>query len=522
MRMSVMAWGLSAALVAGGASAQDVGGFEMGGEEQWAAAGSPDGCVSAAQRAEVEAAVRAFEESEAALRWRARGGFEPELFRFYPQAGNLYRDLYHNNYVDLDFHTSGVLDFDCSDHTYDGHRGHDSGIRTFAEQDIGVPVYAVNDGVVVSAHDGEFDRNTVWMGQPANYVVLRHASGITTRYWHLRNGSVAVSAGQVVEAGEQIGLTASSGNSTGPHLHFEVQNINGSAYESMLGACQQDNESSWADQWTIDREFRVRNFGFVRGRIGDFYDGPPEPFPTSNHTDFSDTTVSYWMQGLNIPGDSVYRFRFIAPGGRLDFDSGERLLGFTSGGRGYRNFWATWHWTITDMRFEAGEWTVQIEINGELAVETTVRVFEEEQLAFLANRPPAPVVATIEPAEPASDDVLWARIYPDLVHDDPDFDVVRYTYTWKVNGETVREVVSAAHSDALPASYRGPGDVVTCDVAASDGVCPGDLTGDRVVDEVDLAVLLAAWRTDQVDLTGDGVVEAYDLSVVLAGWGECP
>jgi len=517
----VMALGLSAALGAGVALAQDVGGYEMGGAEQWGAAGSPDGCVSAAQRAEVEATVRAFEASGAAARWRERGGFEPELFRFYPQAGNLYRDLHHNNYVDLDFHTSSVRDFDCSDHTYDGHRGHDSGIRSFAEQDIGVPVYAVNDGVVVSSHDGEFDRNTVWMGQPANYVVLRHASGITTRYWHLRNGSVAVSAGQVVEAGEQIGLTASSGNSTGPHLHFEVRNRNGSAYETMNGSCQQNNESSWADQWTIDRAFRVRNFGFVRGRISDFYDGPPEAFPMSNHLDFSDVTNSYWMQGLNIPADSTYRFRFIAPDGRLDYDSGERSLGFTAG-RAYRSFWATWRWTITDMRFEAGEWTVQIEINGEQVVEAGVRVFEERQVPFLVNRPPAGVTATIGPVDPAPDDVLWARISPDLVHDDPDFDVVRYTYAWKVNGETVREVVSAAHSDALPASYRGPGDVVTCEVTASDGVCPGDVTGDRVVNDVDLAVLLSAWRTGTLDLSGDGLVDTYDLAALLASWGPCP
>ncbi len=510
--------GVCALVVFTGASAfgESGGGLEAWGDAAWSAGGSPEGCVSAAQRAEVQEAIRAFETAQET----ARGTGAPELFRFYPQAGTLYRDLFHNNYVDVDVHTAGVLDFACTNHAYNGHRGHDSDLRSFAEQDIGVPVYAVDDGVVVARHDGEFDRNTQANGQPANYVVVQHASGITTRYWHLKNGSVLPVSGQPVERGEQLGLTASSGNSTGPHLHFEVQSLGGSAYETMSGPCNPE-ASGWAEQWEIDRGFLVRDFGFVRGRIGDFYDGPPDAFPRSNHVDFSDTIVSYWMQGLNIPADSTYRFRFIAPSGGVGFDSGERLLGFTQGAE-YRSFWASWNWSVAGMRSEAGEWTVRVDFNGERAVEIPVRVFETAQLPHLVNRPPAPVTATIEPASPAPDDVLWARIAPDLVHDDPDFDTVRYMYAWKVNGETVREVVSAAHSDALPASYRGPGDVVTCDVSASDGVCPGDVTGDRVVDRVDLAVMMNAWGSSELDLTGDAVVEAYDLAVLLAGWGACP
>lgn len=501
------------------AGAQDLGGFSGGGELSWSATGSPDGCVSAAQRAQAEAEVEAFRLTEDGQAWLARGAAEAVPFRFYPQGGNLYRDIRHSNYVDLDF-TSGLRDFECSAHTYNGHRGHDSGLRSFEEQEIGVPVYAVADGVVVSVHDGEPDRNTEWLNQPGNYVILQHAGGMTTRYWHFKNGSVTHVPGNVVEAGEQIGLTASSGNSTGPHLHFEVRNINGSTFETMDGACH-DIESYWAEQWTIDRAFRIRDFGFVRGQIHDFYEGPPHEYPRDNHTDFSDTRVSYWMQGMNLPADSTYRFRFITPSGRLDYDSGERLLGFSAGGES-RWFWATWWWTITDMRFEAGSWTVQIEINGVQEVEFEVRVFEEEQLPHTVNRPAHPVVATIEPESPLEGDVLWARIYPDLIHDDPDFDVTRYTYTWKVNGETVRELESAGHADALPASFWSPGDVVTCDVAASDGVCPGDVTGDGIVDTVDLAVMVNAWGGMDIDVTGDEVVDAFDLAVVLAGWGDCP
>lgn len=56
----------------------------------------------------------------------------------YPQAGILWRDLYPNNFVDLD-PGQGVRDFACGTQTYDGHTGTDSDLRSFREMDIGVP-----------------------------------------------------------------------------------------------------------------------------------------------------------------------------------------------------------------------------------------------------------------------------------------------------------------------------------------------------------------------------------------------
>ncbi|WAJ44382.1 M23 family metallopeptidase [Mycobacterium sp. Aquia_216] len=76
---------------------------------------------------------------------------------------------------------------------------------------IGTPIVAVSDGVVIDA------------GPTAGYgmwVKLLHADGTVTLYGHIN--TALVSAGQRVMAGDQIATMGNRGNSTGPHLHFEV------------------------------------------------------------------------------------------------------------------------------------------------------------------------------------------------------------------------------------------------------------------------------------------------------------
>ncbi|MEU6937509.1 M23 family metallopeptidase [Streptomyces rubiginosohelvolus] len=76
----------------------------------------------------------------------------------------------------------------------------------------GSSVVAVGAGTVVEAG---------WGGAYGNNIVLRMADGTYTQYGHL--SSIGVSVGQSVSSGQQIGLSGSTGNSTGPHLHFEAR-----------------------------------------------------------------------------------------------------------------------------------------------------------------------------------------------------------------------------------------------------------------------------------------------------------
>ncbi|MCF2526820.1 transglycosylase family protein [Yinghuangia soli] len=87
-----------------------------------------------------------------------------------------------------------------------GHTGED--FRASA----GTPVKAVTAGTVVSAG---------WGGAYGNEVVIRHADGKYSQYGHM--SKISVSVGQKVGTGTQVGLVGSTGNSTGPHLHFEIR-----------------------------------------------------------------------------------------------------------------------------------------------------------------------------------------------------------------------------------------------------------------------------------------------------------
>jgi murein DD-endopeptidase MepM/ murein hydrolase activator NlpD len=145
--------------------------------------------------AEEAARLKAAEAAKKAREAKERAAREAERKRL-----NTFVAPIAHSYVSTGYRTGGSL-WSSGSHT---------GIDFHAAS--GTTVHAVGYGTVVEAG---------WGGAYGNQVVIRMNDGTYTQYGHL--SSIGVSVGQHVVPGQQIGLSGATGNTTGPHLHFEAR-----------------------------------------------------------------------------------------------------------------------------------------------------------------------------------------------------------------------------------------------------------------------------------------------------------
>ena len=84
--------------------------------------------------------------------------------------------------------------------------------------DTGTPILAADDGIVVAAEDSVLNGHLIGYGR---HVIIAHHNGLMTLYGHFEGYLVKI--GDKVVQGQVIGLMGSTGNSSGPHVHFEVR-----------------------------------------------------------------------------------------------------------------------------------------------------------------------------------------------------------------------------------------------------------------------------------------------------------
>ncbi|QCX79606.1 Glycyl-glycine endopeptidase ALE-1 precursor [Streptomyces sp. YIM 121038] len=149
--------------------------------------------AAAKEKAEKEAKAKAAKEAKERARERAARDAERKRLNAYvaPVAGS---------YVSTSYKAGGGM-WSSGSHT---------GIDFHAAS--GTSVQAVGAGTVVEAG---------WGGAYGNNVVIKMNDGTYTQYGHM--SSLSVTVGQAVTPGQQIGLSGSTGNSSGPHLHFEAR-----------------------------------------------------------------------------------------------------------------------------------------------------------------------------------------------------------------------------------------------------------------------------------------------------------
>ncbi|HEY0160113.1 MAG TPA: M23 family metallopeptidase [Thermoanaerobaculia bacterium] len=384
--------------------------------------------------------------------------YGPSTLLVYPVAGEVAGDggdFTIPYYVDVEPASPAFRDFNCGSQTFDGHTGHDPYIRSFAEQRIGVPVFAVLDGTVIELHDGEPDENTDNSSLfPANYIVIRHANDQVSHYSHLKRNSITHRVGDFVSAGTQIGLVGSSGSSLAPHIHFEFR-YRGEVVEPMAGPCR-PGPSFFTEQPPLRT-----GFTFIRGTLSktSFANVRPAPHddaPPIGTFRRGQQTFHYKVDVANVSSSITYELYVERPNGtRIPVSDGFLVNHSTA--------LAAVFWKVDVDLNTTGNWHIVLEING--GQQTFRRPFNVVATSSeIVNRPPGPVSATIAPF--TLGEVPVCRVSGDPLAD-PDYDVVSYRYQWHVGGALVRDVTSAARADALARNLL-TSRAVSCTVTVSD------------------------------------------------------
>jgi hypothetical protein len=427
-----------------------------------------------------------------------------QKFAFFPQGGNFFGDLFPNNFVDLTS-GSGSGDWHCTDYTFNGHLGIDSDILGFTAQAIGVPIFAALDGTVIEAHDGEFDMNTGNGTDNPNFVRLSHGNGLRTLYLHMKKDSVAVSVGQQVKAGQQIGLTGSSGLSTAPHLHFE-SSVNGVVFEPFAGNCRAGT-SNWVSQPPFRTDLYLREFVMTQQNLNGW---PGPPFDTTRTGTFITGTqpANLWFQVGNGQAITQLGVRFLRPDGSpgLSFPNISVV--------GNREVFYKLNFNVD---FDVtGTWKVELSINQQVVLNAPILVVSPG--TPVTNTAPTPVTGVMDPA---SDGTVFCRITSSPILADADYDFVSYHYLWKVNGAVVRDVVSAGLADAIQRDAAKPGDNVTCTITPTDGKESGSSTVVSLAPSqlLNIATRMRVQSGDKVLIGGFIITGNTPKKVIIRGIG---
>ncbi|GGA55758.1 M23 family metallopeptidase [Okeania sp. KiyG1] len=246
-----------------------------------------------------------------------------------PVKCNLDKDCFILLYSDRDPSPKAV-DFGCGRQTYDGHKGTDFAIPDEETMARGVPVEAVAPGKVLRVRDGipdkrvknQADKDAVDGIECGNGVVIDHGNGWETQSCHLRNSSVVVKPGTVVEAGTQLGMVGESGLASFPHVHLSFR-YQGEIVDPFVGVnaesgCNTSRNPIWQQPLSYKPTGIIRTgFAGEAPTMDDLWKG--KFYDTVLPGDIA--ALIFWVQIYGVlPGD-IEHYQLFAPNGEQVIDN---------------------------------------------------------------------------------------------------------------------------------------------------------------------------------------------------------
>lgn len=328
-------------------------------------------CLTDGQRQEIKAMIR---ENIGQLKKESKLLFRQSeqnhvLFSWPVQKANgvVYNDIWGvSNYVDQNPNLNQVSDYNCGTKTYDNHRGVDIFLWPFSWKQVDnseAKIVAAAPGQIISKHDGEFDRSCQFNNNIWNAVYVQHTDGSVALYGHMKNGSVTTkNVGDSVAEGEYLGYVGSSGNSTGPHLHFEVYSEiewNGEGQDVLVdpysGSCNSLNTDSW---WQTQKPYKNTNINAVlTHNLSPVFPTCPQTETTNESNQFSPGQMVYFAVYLRdqIAGTSL-NLKIIRPDNTVFENWNYNLT------QNYDSSY--WIWNNNAFTIE-GEWKWQVTYQGQ-------------------------------------------------------------------------------------------------------------------------------------------------------------
>ncbi|MCB0717168.1 MAG: peptidoglycan DD-metalloendopeptidase family protein [Bacteroidetes bacterium] len=275
-----------------------------------------------------------------------------------------------SNFVDQNTeYPDKVQDYNCGSRSYDTSRGYNhQGVDIFTWPfgwsrmfNSEAEVVAAAPGVIVYKSDFNYDRSCSLSGGDWNAVYVEHADGSTSWYGHLKTGSLTYKrVGQTVEAGEFLGVVGSSGNSTGPHLHFETHDFFDNLIDPFAGACNELNAESW---WAAQPAYREPGINALRTYLGTpVFRACPQPALVVERSTFAPgATVTLGVYYRDQMSGLTTSFRLRRPDGSID-------VSWTTVQT--QEWDASYSWFAYKLPSEIGLWSFEADYNGKLYTRT--------------------------------------------------------------------------------------------------------------------------------------------------------